>query len=542
MRRFGHKRRPLLSLVLRGMCLLSLLLAPLAGARPALGQSPSTNTDDLTQQVQQLTAAMAREQTQIEQSQRELNEMRAQLAALQARMAAGVASAGTNAAAVGTAPAVANSTTPAAASVKTQESPADDTQDVRERQAMQQSQIATLDQAKVESASKYPVRISGLILFNGFANTSAVDIASTPTIAVGGAGSTGASVRQTMLGIEATGPHLFGARSYADLEVDFEGNTQGSSSTGAYTGYYSGSDALLRLRTAHAGLEWQHTDAYFSLDRPIISPDSPSSLVATATPALAWSGNLWTWNPQLGITHDVSLGSAQSLRVQGALIDAGDAPVTPLALPVSNPGVVLPTPAEQSRWPGLEARIAWLGSTDQEKATHFGIGGYFAPHIVPVVNRRFDAWAVTADARLHLPGRLYFTSSAYRGLGLGGLGGGAFKDFMTRPNASMTSYYTRPLEDVGGWAELKERVSTRLELNAAFGMDNAFAKDVRPYAAYTAGSYFNLARNRTYTGNVIYSPSSYLLFSLEYRYLDSSTVTGPSTRANVIGVAAGYKF
>ncbi len=38
----------------------------------------------------------------------------------------------------------------------------------------------------------------------------------------------------------------------------------------------------------------------------------------------------------------------------------------------------------------------------------------------------------------------------------------------------------------------------------------------------------NLARNRTFTGNVIYSPSAYLLFSLEYRRLESFPVDGPS--------------
>jgi hypothetical protein len=41
---------------------------------------------------------------------------------------------------------------------------------------------------------------------------------------------------------------------------------------------------------------------------------------------------------------------------------------------------------------------------------------------------------------------------------------------------------------------------------------------------------------------VIYSPTAYLLFSLEYRHLESSPVLGSSVGANVIGLAAGYKF
>lgn len=532
MRRYGHKRLRIFPCLSREAWLFALPLALWSGPVTVGAQAPAE--DGLARQVQQLTAAMARTQAQLQESQRELDAMRAQLAALQARMATSSTTPMTSS--PGTA------SVPSGAASETQQSTTDALQDLRERQAMLQSQVATHDQTKVESASRYPVKITGLLLFNGFVNTQAVDVPSTPTMAVGGRGSTGASVRQTILGVDATGPTLFGARSYADLRVDFEGNAQNSGPAAAYTGYYSGSEGLLRLRTAHAGLEWARTSAYFSLDRPIISPDSPTSLAASAVPALAWSGNLWTWNPQIGITHDIPFTGSNSLRLQAALLDVGEAPASSLEALTSNASVVSPTSAEQSRWPGVEARVALLGSTTHDDSNHVGVGGYFAQHVIPLTGRRFDAWAVTADARLHLPLRLQLTSSAYRGLGLGGLGGGAFKDFVARENMRMTAYYSRPLEDAGGWAELKERYSERIELNAAFGMDNVFARELRPYASSAAGSYFNLARNRTYTGNVIYSPSAYLLFSIEYRHLNSFPVVGLPSQSNVIGVAAGYKF
>jgi hypothetical protein len=41
---------------------------------------------------------------------------------------------------------------------------------------------------------------------------------------------------------------------------------------------------------------------------------------------------------------------------------------------------------------------------------------------------------------------------------------------------------------------------------------------------------------------VIYSPNAYLLFSLEYRRLLSSPVTGRTNPADIIGIAAGYRF
>jgi hypothetical protein len=95
---------------------------------------------------------------------------------------------------------------------------------------------------------------------------------------------------------------------------------------------------------------------------------------------------------------------------------------------------------------------------------------------------------------------------------------------------------------VGGWAQLKEKAGERLEFNAAYGMDNVFAGQLRHYYVAGGSMFQNLARNRTYTGNVIFSPSAYLLFSLEYRHLESAPVEGLPADVNIIGLGAGYKF
>jgi hypothetical protein len=492
----------------------------------------TTNQESISKQIQQLTESMAREQTQIEESQHQLEEMRQELAALQRQMA----QAGPVATPATSAQQPSPSLPPVQASSSSTAAAIDD---LRERQALQESQIATHEQTKVESESKYPVKITGLLLFNGFVNTRQVDMAATPTVALPGAGSTGASVRQTILGFDARGPHLFGASSYADLNVDFDGSTGTGAPSTVYTGYYNTNVAILRLRTAHAGLQWQHTDAYFWMDRPIFSPDAPTSLTAVAEPALAWSGNLWTWNPQAGITQDIGFANSHTLRLQGALIDVGDAPLS-VASATAATSAIAPTGAEQSRWPGEEARIAILGPK-LEEGSHIGIGGYFAPHLSPL-GTRYDAWATTMDTKVLLPGRLVFTGAFYRGAALGGLGGGAYKDFGYRASTDSSGYYFTPFDDVGGWAQLKEKLSERVEFNTAFGVDNLFSGELRQYAVPGGTMYSNLARSRTYTGNVIYSPSASLLFSLEYRHLESTPVIGAPATSNIIGVAAGYKF
>jgi hypothetical protein len=229
------------------------------------------------------------------------------------------------------------------------------------------------------------------------------------------------------------------------------------------------------------------------------------------------------------------------VRLQAALIDVGDAPVTPLiALSGTNTGTPAST-GEQSRWPGVEARVALLGSKMKDNGNRLGAGGYFASHQTSL-GHDFDSWAATLDERLLLPAHLQLEGTFYRGLALGGLGGGAFKDFVYRPDTDSSGYYFRPLDDVGGWAQLKEKLTERIELNAAFGLDDVFAGELRPYAVPGGTIYQSLARNRTYTGNVIYSPSAYLLFSLEYRHLESSPVIGSPASSNIIGLGAGYKF
>src|SRR3984957_553520 len=365
MRMFGHKRIPssvsCLCGTRRAMPLLAILLLPSL----LLAQTQDDNQQTLAQQIQQLTDAMAKVQAQLQQSQSQLDEMRKELSELQSKMAQSQATtpAPTPASAPSSPASSSSVRSPSvASSAKPEGSKRAAIQDLEERQAVLDSEIATQDQTKVESESKYPVKITGMVLLNGFVNTSGVDVAANPALAIGGSGSAGASVRQTMLGLDARGPHLFGAYSFADLRMDFFGSQAASTSTSTYSGYFNSNTGLLRLRTADAGLRWDQTQIYFALDRPIINGESPTSLTAVALPALAWSGNLWTWNPQVGITQKFGPAESPGVELQAAIIDVGDAPLTPVTPPSGSSTPTPPSSAEQSSRPGVEARVALLGS------------------------------------------------------------------------------------------------------------------------------------------------------------------------------------
>jgi hypothetical protein len=483
-----------------------LLVAGLVDAQQTR-DNPASATESVQSQVDRLAELVNREQAALESSQRQIEELRRQVAELQGQL-------------VGTRQAP-QTQDEAVARLNA------DVESIREQQQVQQSEIATHQQDKVESASKFPVKLTGLILMNTFANTAAVDIPPSPTVATGAGGTTGISLRQTVLGLDARGPHLFGASSDADVRMDFFGGVgQG--------GGYSQNGGVARLRTAHAELAWDRTRAFVEMDRPIVSPNSPTSITAIAQPALSWSGNLWNWMPQVGAEQTLHFNDSSRMSMQAAIADVPDPP-----LQQQN---IAPVPvaslAEQSRWPGSEARVGYARGNDLT-GLRVGVGGYFSPH---TLNQffSFDAWAATVDYRIPLFAHLESSGSFYRGLALGGLGGGAFKDYLYAQQG--IDFYYRPLDDVGGWTQLKERASERLEFNVAYGLDNAFAHEIRPYALSSSTAYEGLARNSTWFTNVIYSPTAYTLFSFEYRRIDSSYAIGPHSVADVYGVAGGYRF
>ena len=488
-------------------------------AQSATDEATAPETSE--KKVERLTDAVAKAQSQMEAYQKELLELRKELTDLRqqiadekTRPAATTQAASSNSSKSAVVP------TPTASSLD----------EIRERQAIEESQIATHDITKVETQSKYPLKVTGLLLFNGFVNTRQVDISAAPAYAISGPGSTGLSLRQTVLGFDARGPHLLGSSSHADLRVDFFAN--GSQSNYAAIG-------VLRLRTAHAVLDWPKTEAFVELARSILEPNEPSSLVAVAQPELAWAGNLWNWNPQIGVSHQFATSDSSRFTVQAALIDSYDPQL---------PGTTSTSPltqTERSRWPGTEARIAFQEG-ENGVGPEIGVGGYFSPQRNSDGDS-FDAWAGTVDLRLPLTRHFELTANAHRGQALAGLGAGGYVNYYYQTIGR--DQYVRALDDVGGWAQLKARAGRRMELNAGFGTDNPFAKEIHTALfslnAISGDSLYNypgLARNRSFYSNVIYTPSAYLLFSLEYKRLWTNYATGPTDFSDSIGLGAGYRF
>lgn len=484
-------------------------LALHAQTNPSIAQAKSGGpTDGMEQRLEAISNALATTRQQLDQSQQQIIQLQAELAAVKKQLASS-----------------SQSSDPAPVQATDSSS-----QQVEERLQTLDAQVKVHDQIKVESGSKYPVRLTGLVLFNGFINHGSVDNIDLPSIATRNLpgtsnGSAGASLRQTILGIEASGPRIAGAKSSADVSFDFFGGI-------AYSNYGTTS-GIVRMRTASVNLDWARDKVQFGMVSPLISPLSPTSYATVAEPGMAWAGNLWSWSPQLSITHRIPVSEEKSLQLQFGLWDPSSSGYN------SSDVFRAPSAGEQTKQPGYESRISF-GSAAEHRFLG-GLGGYYSRQTYGTTDN--DSWAITGDLRAPLGRRFEISGEGYRGRSLGGLGGGVYKDVIIGTDPISGRPVVRGLNDIGGWAQFKSRFSQTLEANATIGQDNGFASDFHKVVLPATASQTALrARNRMLVGNLIYRPKTYLIFSPEYRRIWTWPIYGKGNTADVFTLSVGYEF
>lgn len=402
---------------------------------------------------------------------------------------------------------------------------------IREDQDAIQEQVKVHEQDKVETLSRYRLWFNGLILFNAFVNRGTADSPDLPNIALpdynqATNNAVGASVRQTILGLNAIGPHLFGAKSSADLNLDFFSNE------GAEP--YPAASGIARIHTAHLRLEWPHDRIEFGFTEPLISPLSPTSYASVAQPPLAWAGNLSAWAPQLKFEHQFQLNDTSLLAIEVGLWDAVYGGTN------LHSYQALPSPDESEKWPAVESRVSF--TADSQSPFHIGVGGYRGA-LKTYYGTTVPSWAVSTDLAFQISPKLSISGELYRGSSLAGLGGGSHKDILTGSDPSTGDERSIGLNAVGGWAQLKLAWSPEAEFNAAVGEDSGYGRDFRALVlAPSSNPISTLARNQMVTANFIFRPKTYLILSPEYRRILSGQLSGTSYVANLFTLSAGYSF
>lgn len=488
---------------------------------------------ELQEQMQALRTQMGEMQENEKRAKEEARELRRELCLTKAKIGA-ISAESCNGDSLGTLlngqpSTVANAAVPSGATP--QDASGERMARVEEDVELTQAKLNDQYQTKVESGSKYRVRLSGIVLLNVYGNRGAVDNQDFPGIArdrgaLDSAGAFGGSLRQSQIGLQAFGPDIAGAHTSADLKFDFAGGFP-NVPNGAVEG-------LVRLRTGTIRLDWGKTSLIGGQDRLFFVPLSPSSIATLAEPAFSYAGNLWAWTPQVRVEHRHMLTESSSLMVQAGILDS---------LSGSDTGGETyreATVGEQSGQPAYATRVAWTGHVFGQEVTA-GTGGYYGRQNWGF-NRHVDSWASTMDLKLPLGKYFEFSGAFYRGKAVSGLRGGIGQGALWIGSLDDPATSVKGFNSIGGWAQLKYKLKPNFEINGAFGQDNPFANEIRNFPTHSDDYDEFLGRNRSVMINFIWQLRSDFLFSTEYQRLKTTEVSGDNYFANHVNVSLGYIF
>ena len=144
---------------------------------------------------------------------------------------------------------------------------------VDERLAIQESRVEEQAQTKVEASEKFPISLTGMVLFNTYLNSRQGGGSEYPTAAAltSSPEAAGATLRQTVIGLVYHGPQTFlGGTVHGSLYMDF------------FTGGVN-FNSTLRLRTGSISLDWKTRSVMVGIDKPIFNPREPASLAQVGT-------------------------------------------------------------------------------------------------------------------------------------------------------------------------------------------------------------------------------------------------------------------
>jgi hypothetical protein len=351
---------------------------------------------------------------------------------------------------------------------------------VNERLDVQERRLEEQAQTKVESSQHMPVRITGMALFNAFLNSRPNDSLVVPVLAPGSGGALtgGATLRQTILGLDFRGPEVLGGgKIHGFINMDFFG--------GSGEPYNS----LFRIRTAGLEINWENTSVMFGQDKPLIAPREPNSLAQVGVSPLTGAGNLWIWQPQMRVEQRFHLDDRTSFRAQvGVFATREDYGYVPPAY----------TSSLQNQRPALQGRFSLTHNLDDERRIEVGsgfdastthVGGASVPSRVFAFDWFANPWR-----------KLEFSGTFFRGHNLTNLGG------IGQGFTIVKDYNVIPVHAEGGWAQLSFLIAPRLTFNLFGGQQDNRNRDLL---------YYGVDKNQAYAANLMYRLAPNVILSLE---------------------------
>jgi hypothetical protein len=373
-----------------------------------------------------------------------------------------------------------------------------------ERAEIQERRIAELDQSKVGADHRLPITLSGTVLFNAFRNGTGSGGAQYPVVAsTTRRASAGGSMRQTILGLKFDGPRLVGGgKMTGSVYMDFFGGG-------------TGLDQTFRLRVARLDADWRNSSFTFAFDKPLIAQRDPDSLAQVGVSPLTGAGNLWLWQPQIRFEQRFRLPGQAGVRAQFSVYQTSEAGS---GLGSEYGGTLAPAR------PGYQGRFEFYGQRGDTR--RFEIAPGFHASSTRVLGLSVPSRIFTIDWLLRPASRIDFTGTFFQGENVGIIGG-------LRQGVNVVNRRPFAVEAVGGWAQVKVRLTPRLTLNTFGGQEDDRNAMLDPGA---------IAKNQSYGVNLMYRIGSNVMTGLEASQV-RTTYLGTGTRINQhYDLAIAYLF
>jgi hypothetical protein len=383
---------------------------------------------------------------------------------------------------------------------------------IDERLAVQESRTAEQAQSKVETSERFPVRLTGMVLFNAYRNSENSAGLAFPTAAAPGGPSGGATFRQTIIGLDYSGPTTV-----------WDGKVSGSLRLDTYGGSGRILGQTVRLRIAEISVDWKTRALRFMFDKPLIAIRTPESLAQVGVTALTGAGNLWYWLPQVRAEQGFHFTPESGVRVQIAAIGTNE-PAALNGYSRTTPSATLTydTAVEPTR-PGVEGRVEFFaGGT---RRIEFAPGFHHSVAHADYGSASTDIFS--ADWLVRPIPSLDFSGTFFHGTNAASLGG------LSQGVVVIAPGFARAVHSTGGWGQLTWRMAPRIWVNLFSGAENP--RD----AELPAGA---ISRNLAIGANLFFRLAPNVLTAFEVHQYRTGYVAGSTLIGNHYDLAFAYRF
>lgn len=375
-----------------------------------------------------------------------------------------------------------------------------------ERLEVHESRLSELAQTRVQTASRFPIQLTGMALFNAFWNGRFGGDQQFPTTAqaTGGRANAGGTFRQSVIGFRFHGPEMGrGGKVSGTLYADF------------FAGTGNSLNQLLRVRVASIQVDWKNFTIMAGQEKPLIAPREPTSLAQVGVSPLTAAGNLWRWLPQARIERRVSFTRSSGLHAAIAVLQTSE---TATAVAEEYSATVAP-----SR-PGIEGRLEFWRYSGSGRRIEIAPG--FHTSTTYAAGGRAPSRIYSLDWLLQPSKQVDFTGAYFQGKNVTVLG--ALRQGFVIINGRPHSVRSR-----GGWGQLAYRPWQRLTLHSFLGQQDDHNADLPPG---------RVGKNLAFGANSIYRLAPNVLISFEGAVIRTNYLGAGLRTVNHYDLALAYQF